>query len=78
MDSASTVTLFKKAIKNNKKTATALDRWDKCPMGKDLQPGCKICRKCEHYLATKAYVLGAVSCVYTECLATQNEKVQSQ
>jgi len=27
-----------------------LDRWGKCPLGRDLEPGCVNCQKCNYFV----------------------------
>ena len=46
-----------------------LERWDDCPLGKDLQPGCGLCQKCEHFASKEWRHNGGQGWYETECLA---------
>lgn len=46
-----------------------LIRWDDCPLGKDLQPGCGICQKCEHFGVKEWACNGGTGCYITRCNA---------
>jgi len=52
-----------------------LIRWDDCPLGKDLQPGCGICQRCEHFGGKEWECNGGAGCYITRCNAP-NDKAQ--
>ena len=44
-----------------------LSRQNDCPMGKDLQPGCSICEKCEFFAKSYWYNFGGYGENVVEC-----------
>ena len=64
-----------KANGNNLNRIVGCDliRWDDCPLGKDLQPGCGICRKCKYFGGKEWACNGGVGAYITRCNAPKNK-----
>ena len=60
-----------------KKGVIFLVRWDDCPLGKELQPGCRSCQKCAHFKG-KEWIINAGEGWYeTECTAPLRKEIDN-